>query len=444
VVLAAVLDNRDAIGEAREFLEPDSFYSDANRRIFEAACRLDDEGRSIDAAAIAGTLRASGRLEQVGGTPYLIQLIGTTPAANLTEHCRTVAELARTRAIILAAQSIAAEGYGSTANDGYASRAEQVMFDATASRIQQWPAEPIRPIVSRVFEDMAKRTTDAEVVTGINLPWASMRHTFPGGMEFGKMHVIAARPGMGKSVWCSELCRSCSAPTCGALIASLEMTRDELAERMLAAESMVPGVTIRFGELSSDQWSSLTGAASALMRLPVSIWYRPGASLPLIRSTIRREAARMRNELGVELRIVVVDYMQLIRSTLRQSRETEISDVSRELTCLAGETGVALIAVSQLNREAEKRPNKRPQLSDLRESGSIEQDAYSVSFLYRDEYYERDKSEEPGVCEVITAKHRNGPTGVVKLRFRGEISRFDDLTQESQCSDEYNDLDRYP
>lgn len=449
-VLSAILTEPTALGDAREILTAADFYADSNRRIYEAACAIDDSGSSVDLVSVAGALNDTGRLKQVGGSPYLLQLIEGTPACHdVEQHCRRVAEKARVRRVILTAQTIAAEGYGESACDPrWSERVEQRMFDAVERGAHASPTSMVGPLAQQIIVDAGRRSDapDTQAI-GVRLPWPEMRGKFPGGIRRRMVHVVAARPGMGKSAYCSDLCRRVAGPELGALIVSLEMPGDDIALRILSAESCVSQTTIANGEPTRDQWCALTDAAATLDRLPVAVCFRPGASIPIVRSTIRREAARMRAEHGATLGLVVVDYLQIMRGPNRQSRESEVSEISRELLVIAGELDVALVAVSQLNRDLEKRPNKRPQLSDLRESGAIEQDAYSVTFLYRDDYYDAD-CPKPGICEVSVAKHRNGPIGSSELRFRGELCRFDSLTEEAlernDAIDDFDCAERYP
>jgi len=439
-VLSAVLASAEALDEVRGCMRPHDMFSTANRYILEAALKLDEAGKHVDVVSVTGALHDAERLNAVGGVEALARLVDEPLSPTAIEtHCRTIADKARVRRMIATAYQIAAEGYAPHDDmDAWLHSAEQAVFDAAEDGRSVGKTESIQPLVLRVMAEIEARGEDSmSGVDGIWMPWRSLAGVMP-TLRLGKVHVVAGRPGMGKTAFATELARLCAGPDCGVLILSLEMTKDELVQRLLAAEAVQNVQTIMEGEPAADDWPGLTAAAERLRALPIAIRHCPGAAVSLLRATVRREAARM-NRAGVPLKLVIVDYLQLLAGNRRKgdSRDTEVGDISRGLVSLAGEFHVAVIAVSQLNREVEKRPNKRPQLSDLRESGAIEQDAYSVTFLYRDDYYD-EHSKEPGVAEVRVAKHRNGRTGTARLRFVGESCRFDDIEDPD---DGYSDLD---
>lgn len=439
-VLSAVLGPPFALDDVRDYLSAADFYSDANRRVFEAACAVHDGGGSIDLVSVASRLKDTNRLDQVGGTAYLVQLVDAVPAcADVATHCRTVADKALQRRIILAAQTVVAEGYAAHDDVGeWAQRAEQIVFDAAEKAVAQWPTETAAEVIPRVFHDTEERQAGtAKTTRYFPMPWASLREFYPSGLARSKVHVVAARPGIGKSAFCSEIVRQSAGRGLGALIVSLEMPKEDIVARLLSAHSSVHLKTILHERPSADEWSAMTSAGVELSRLPISVCFRPGATIAHIRSIIRREAARMKRERGCELGLVVVDYMQMIAGQWRGNREAEVADFSRQLAWIAGEFDVALVEVSQLNREVEKRTDKRPQLSDLRESGAIEQDADSIIFLYRDDYYD-ERSKWPGLCEVRVAKNRNGGTGMVRLTFTRKCCAFDAESEEQQGAWDWN------
>jgi replicative DNA helicase len=435
-VLSAVLGPPFAIDDARDHLSAADFYADANRRVFEAACAVHDGGGSIDLVSVASRLKDTNRLNQVGGTAYLVQLVDATPAcAEVATHCRVVAGKSLQRRIILAAQTVVAEGYAAHDDVGeWAQRAEQIVFDAAEKAVAQWPTETAAEVVPRLFREAEERQAGRARATEryFPVPWAALREFYPSGLPRSKVHVVAARPSMGKSAFCSELARQGSGRGLGALIVSLEMPREDIVARLLSAHSSVELNTIKHGRPNVNEWSAMTSAGVELSRLPISVCFRPGATIAHIRSIIRREAVRMKREAGCELGLVIVDYMQIISSAWRSgSREAEVADFSRQLLAIAGEFNIALVEVSQLNRKVEERTDKRPQLSDLRESGAIEQDADSIIFLYRDDYYD-DRSKWPGLCETRVAKNRNGGTGMARLTFTRKCCAFDSESDEQQ------------
>jgi replicative DNA helicase len=444
-VASAVLTNPSVLDVVRDLLEPFDCFDLLTRRVLESAYRIDDSGEAVDPVSVMTDLQGRGHLSSMGGSPAIAELTDGYPyVTDVASHCRAVADKARLRRIVDAARIITGEGAGQIDDvEAWAQRSEQRLFDASADRCRNSSAtETLAQLLPRVAQDMQDRCDGGEAYHDahyVPVPWRAVKQIFPAGLMRPKFHVVAGRPGMGKSVFCSELMRQVCGPQCGGLLFSLEMTKLELTQRMLAAESKRPLETIMTGEPDSDDWRLITTATERLSMLPIAIRYRPGATVATIRSTIRREAARMRREQGVDLSLVVVDYLQLVNHARQRgdTQETAVANTSKALMTMAGEFDVALVGVSQLNRSLEGRPNKHPVLSDLRESGAIEQDAYSVNFLYRDEYY-REDSPDKGICEVITAKHRNGRTGTARLKFTGQWGRFDNIGGDDG---DFTDLD---
>ena len=438
-VLGALLSSPESIDVSRELIEPSDMFAVPHRTVLEAVYRTDDAGDAVDVVSVATVLQSTGKLQWIGGSSFLAQLMDAPAVADVATHCRTIADKARLRRIINAAATIQNEGYGDVACEQWSQRAEQLIFEAAESERRSDHTELLKAVLPRLHDSMAARSEEQDPTESefVRAPWAATRSALSGrGLCLCKGYVVADRPGMGKSALCSDLLRRGCCLGCGGLYISLEMPKSDLAARMLAAESGVALDTILSGEPSRDDWSKLTAATEALAKKPIALRYAPGASIPLIRSVVRRESSRM-SRMGSPLRIVVVDYLQLVRGNRQRgdSREAEVSEISRALTAMAGEFRVAMVSVSQLNRSLESRPNKRPQLSDLRESGAIEQDADTVMFLYRDDYY-NEESEAEGKCEVIIAKQRNGKTGTHTLEFHGDICSFED--------DEFSDLDAPP
>lgn len=449
VISAAVL-HPDALEVALEHLRPDDFWLDRHRIIFQAMIDLDAASTKLDAVTIAGHLRAQGSLDRVGGTPEIGRLLDATPAvAHVLDHARVVADRARQRRVVQAGRTIMAEGAAVVPDlDEFCRMAEQRVSDAAEDRDQVDAAVDLGTCAAAVIEELSERAKLEYSGVGQRCGLVEVDNKL-GGWEPG-VHVIAGRPAMGKSAYAKGVMRGLVEQTGGlGVFISLEMPKEQLAMRMLSAESKVPLARIRSGTVTSGEMSTLAEAAQALGRLPISLRFCPGATIQDIRSTIRRALRDQRLKFGKDLHLscVVVDYIQLARS-LGRTREEEVSAVSRALMHMAGELTCPILALSQLNRGVESRSDKRPQLSDLRESGAIEQDAYTVQFLYRDEYYFED-SADAGLAEVIVAKGRNVQTGTVKVAFRGEYTLFENDMDTQFAEDASAQLDpdfdvRYP
>jgi replicative DNA helicase len=352
------------------------------------------------------------------------------------EHAGIVRSKAQLRRMIAVCRTLIAEAQTAVGDvTEFMQSCEQRVFDAAESAAVTEMAELIDVIIPEALADIGeRRQAGCVVVSGIETGFTELTNKLNGYIR-GKLYITAGRPGMGKSAFLSNTGRAVAGKVVGGTVrigeafvcVSAEMTKLEQALRLLAAEADVSIAKLMSGDVTDAEWVRILGAAETLRKLPIALGYAPGASVPQIRSTVRRKMRELRRKFGKDLRLglIGVDYIQILRGT-SHAREQEVSEISRGLLHMAGEFDAPVMALSQLNREVEKRPNKRPQLSDLRESGAIEQDAYAVLFLYRDEYY-NEQSEEKGVVEVNVAKHRNGPTGVVKLAFEGASTRFDDL-----------------
>jgi replicative DNA helicase len=467
-VLSAILLAPEAFDQVQEFLRHEHFYSDANRRIFESMVELNANGRPVDIVSVAGFLRDRNRLQQVGGTPYLSQLSDATPAvAHVESHAKTIREKWRLRQLIGTCQRFAAEGYGDCGDvQGFIDQAEQAVFDI--GRIPETSSiVPVKDAIHGAFQILAEAARRGGRVTGIETGYTELDKRCA-GLHNGDLYIVAGRPGMGKTAFVLNMAVNVAKPqrvqvaADGAAIAeapveepgyavaffSLEMPREQLASRILACEARVDVSRLRSGDLRRDDWNKLTEAAARLGRLPLWLDDTPALTLLDLRAKIRRLQADIKHAerdglpVAKGLGLVAVDYLQLMQGRRDAgSREQEISELSRGLKQLAKEMSVPVLALSQLNRSVETRgtKDKRPQLSDLRESGAIEQDADTIFFIYRDEYYFPDTPDK-GVAELIIAKQRNGPTGKVMTKFTAEYTRFDNL-----ASDEYDfdELDNY-
>ena len=466
-VLSAVIVSPEGFDRVQEFLAPDHFYSDANRHIYEAVVALQAEGQPVDMVTVRGWLKDRNRLEQVGGSAYLVQLTDATPAvANVEAHARAIHAKWRLRKLIGACQRFAAEGYGDCGEvQGFIDQAEQAVFEI--ARIPEGSrVRPVKDAILGAFEILENAAKRGGAVSGIPTGFYELDRKCA-GLHDGDLYIVAGRPGMGKTAFVLNVAVNVASPMresadsgdpysesavetpgYGVGFFSLEMPREQLASRLLAAEARVDVGKIRAGNLKSDDWNKLTDAANRLSRLPLWIDDSPALTILDLRAKVRRLMADIERggEDGVSakrLGLVVIDYLQLMQGRRgASSREQEISEMSRGLKQLAKELGVPVLALSQLNRSVETRTtkDKRPQLSDLRESGAIEQDADAIIFIYRDEYY-FPESPDQGQAEIILAKQRNGPTGKVQVRFTREFTRFDNLAREDYEVDQFDEFD---
>jgi replicative DNA helicase len=461
-VLSAVMLAQEAFDRVAEFLRPEHFYSGANQRIFEAVLALQNDSHPVDVVTVAGWLRDRGLLQQIGGTPYLAQITDAIPTiAHVETHGRTVQAKHRLRRLIGTCQDFAAVGYGDCGDvQGFIDQAEQAIFDL-ARQPEASAVISLKQAIHGAFGILSEAAKRGGGITGFATGFHDL-DKMTAGLHKGDLYIVAARPGMGKTSFVLNLAAQLAEPRrvavegsadvgealgTGVVFFSLEMPREQLASRLLASDAGVDVSKIRSGNIGKDDWINLTESASKLGHLPLWLDDTPAIGLLDVRARVRRLQAEIgrRGSDGPKaerLGLVVIDYLQLMSGRPGvQSREQEISELSRGLKQLAKEMGVAVIALSQLNRSVETRTtkDKRPQLSDLRESGAIEQDADCIMFIYRDDYYFPETT-EPDTAELIVAKQRNGPTGKVKLRFNKACTRF-----ENRASDEYefNELDGF-
>lgn len=442
-ILGAVLLEPERFDQVAEVLSPEHFYADSNRRIWEAILALQEASKPLDIVAVAEHLRGTGRLQQVGGTPYLAQLLEQPAIANLRPHAEEIRAKWRLRQIISVCQKSHAEAYDAGGEvQEFLDRVESQVFEVAQNDTQTDRLVRAHEALTDAFSDLRRRAESGNGITGTPSGLAALdRRTT--GQHAGDLYIVAGRPGMGKSGL--ALCKALHAASqgIGALFLSLEMPRDQLAMRAAAVEGRVDVSRIRSGVLRSQDWDRLVSAGNRISGLPLWFDDTPGLTLLALRAKIRRTQTQCRDR-GMKLGLVVVDYLQLMRGPKSQSREQEVSALSRSLKEIAKEFGVAMVVLSQLNRSVETRSpkDKRPQLSDLRESGSIEQDADAVMFVYRDEYYHKESADQ-GIAEIIIAKQRNGPTGTCKVRYLAEFTRFENLPdgyESSEPRSEFDDL----
>ncbi|MDW8246768.1 MAG: replicative DNA helicase [Sandaracinaceae bacterium] len=429
-VLGGILLENAAMNTVLQILTPSDFYSRANAIIFEAMIELFRKGEPVDTITLRNWLVDHGKLESAGGDSHLLSLTNTIPAiAHIERHAEIVREKSLVRQVISACHEIAAIGYSDYGNaEEFLDYAEKKIFDIGKNRGGA-PYEHVKEIVYRTVEQIQEAAQRGEHIIGLPTGLTKLDE-MTAGLKGSELIVIAGRPGMGKTAFALNIAVSAaSSRKIVVAIFSLEMRKEELVRRLLCSEARVDGSRMRSGMLSVQEWKRLMAVAAPLTDLKIFI----DDTAALTVTALRAKARRLKAEHGLGL--VVVDYLQLLSSGGHpESREQEISEISRSLKALAKELDVPVIALSQLNRGVENRPgkDKRPQLSDLRESGAIEQDADLILFVYRPEVYAKDEVEREklrGLAEIIIGKQRSGPTGKVRCRFLHEYTRFENLEE---------------
>lgn len=432
-VLGGVLLENEALNKALEILRPEDFYREAHRKIFSALIDLSDKGEPADLVTLTAALQQKGDLEAVGGSAYLATLVDYVPtAANIVYYCRMVKDKAVSRRLIQVATEIATRGYEGGDVEADLDWAEKSIFEIAGSK-----AKPsyfsTREIMKDTFKTIEKLYDRKELITGVPTGFSDL-DLMTAGLQGGDLVIIAARPSMGKTAFCLNIVEHAAlhaAKPVPSIVFSLEMGKEQLVQRLLCSVSRVDASRLRTGHLGESDWPKLTNGAGLLSEAPIFIDDTPSISVLELRAKARRLKAE--HDLG----LVVVDYLQLMQGRNAESRQQEISEISRSLKALAKELHVPVVALSQLNRSLESRTDKRPMMADLRESGAIEQDADVIMFIYRDAVYceackRRDNSCDKGHdkdAEVIIGKQRNGPIGSVHLTFRGEFTRFENQSK---------------
>jgi replicative DNA helicase len=429
-VLGAMLLDADAALKALELLDDTMFYRDAHRRVFRNMAVLLERGKVIDPVLLRDEMERKGDLEAAGGTEYFAVLLDTVPtAANIEYHCRIVREKALLRRLIEVGTGVVQSAYeGRQDVDTLLDEAEQRIFEVSYQRGTQ-EAVRIKELMWHTMERIEARHRGDDSVRGVPSGYVDL-DVKTNGFQKSDLIIVAARPSMGKTALCLNMAANAALEAkLPVAIFSLEMSRDQVVERLLAAESFVDLHRLRSGHLRDDDYPKMSRAAGLLGTAP--IWIDDTPALGLLE--LRSKARRLRAEHGIAL--FVVDYLQLIRGPSNaDNRQEEISFISRSLKALARELATPVVALSQLSRAPEQRGgDRRPMLSDLRDSGAIEQDADLVLFIYRAEMYpglkEKDETTPEGVAELHLAKHRNGPTGTIKLVFHKQYTRFDNYTE---------------
>jgi len=426
-VLGSMLLEKDAIGTAVELLDENVFYKEANRIVFASIVKLYDLNKAVDTITLVEELKKQGSLEEVGGPSYITTLTASIPtAANIEHYAKIVKEKAVLRNLISTSSQIISESYdGSIDADMLLDKAERMVFDI-ASRKVEAKTFSLKDIIKDSIETIDSLYQRKENVTGLATGFHDF-DTMTAGLHPSDFIVVAGRPSMGKSALVS-----CIAEHIGVIekkpiaFFSLEMSKEQLVQRMLCSHAKVDSHKVRTGFLSQSDWPRLVSAAGKLSEAPIFIDDTPGISV----LELKAKARRMKAQYNIEL--IVLDYLQLMKGPRGvDNRQQEISEISRSIKALARELSVPVIGVSQLSRAVEQRSDRRPQLSDLRESGAIEQDADLVVLLLREEYY-NPTDENRGLAEVIIAKQRNGPVGTIRLAFINEFTRFENLARKEE------------
>ncbi len=431
-ILGGVLLDNEAINRCLELIEADDFYRESHRKIFRAMIDLSNRSEPCDLITLTDMLKRKGELEEVGGGAYLATLVDYVPtAANIAYYCRIVKEKSVTRRLITAATDIVTRGYDEeTTVDELLDGAQKTIFEISENKLR--PAfTPVGTILKDTFKRIETLYEKKEHVTGVPTGFYDL-DKMTAGFQPGDLIIIAGRPSMGKTAFSLNIAQYAAAHADSPLpvaVFSLEMSKESLVMRLLCSESRVDASRLRTGHLVDTDWHKLTHGADKLAKARLYIDDTP--AIPVLE--MRAKARRLKAENG--LGMIVVDYLQLMRGSSQESRQQEISEISRSLKALAKELEVPVVALSQLNRSLESRTDKRPMMSDLRESGAIEQDADVIMFVYRDAVYCDDCKKRDGSCtkghekdaEIIIGKQRNGPIGSVNLLFNGEFTKFENL-----------------
>ncbi len=436
-ILGGIILRNDVLLQL-ETLEIDDFYHMPHKIVFEAIRNLEAAAKPIDVVTLENEIEKKGKLEAIGGIAFLGELALRVPTVdNIMSYTEIVRDHSQARKLILASSEISEKGYedGLEIKD-YLDEAEAKIFEVTQRKDKSGP-EPLKSLVKKVFSSLDERFKQSDGITGLPTGFTDLDGK-TAGLQPTELIILAARPAMGKTSFALSLAQN--AATSGGwpcLVFSLEMSSTQLAERMLCSEARVDSSALRRGMLQRQDMTNLTYAAATLSKAPILIDDTPALSLREVRARARRWRSDPnmfpRDGTAKKCGLILVDYLQLMRGSpqaAKASREQEISEISRGLKSLAKELDCPVLALSQLNRSLEQRTDKRPQLSDLRESGAIEQDADVIMFIYRDVVYNKE-TENPHIAEIILGKNRHGATGTVETHFEGRYTRFENLSQRS-------------
>lgn len=422
-VLGAVFISPETMTSLADELVPDDFYKPANKIVFKTMLSLLEKGEPIDATTMVSALTNQGDISNIGGMTYVVELVNSTPTSKNVEHyAKLVKEKATLRKVIAKlSESLSSAYQGDISINEIIEKTEKSILDISNQNAGTG-FRNVADILDTHMQIVETRSQTDGFVTGLSTGFVGL-DKITTGLHEGNLIILAARPAMGKTALALNIAKHvASMERKPAVIFSLEMGAEELIERMVASEGMIPGYHLKTGNLSTDEWKRLVHAQSNLYDVPIFVDDTAGIRI----SDIRSKARKLSQEMG-GLGIIIIDYLQLITGSKRENRQQIVSEISRELKILAKDLRVPVIALSQLSRSVEQRQDKRPMLSDLRESGSIEQDADIVAFLYRDAYYQKeqaDSQEANNVTELILEKNRHGSLGTVKLYFHKEYTKF--------------------
>ena len=426
-VLGGLMLNNDAWFELVEIVGANDFYRTQHQLIFEAMMQLANEDQPLDAVTVSEQLRSKGLLEKAGDVIYLAELAEATPgASNVLAYAKIVKERSVMRRLVGAANKIADAVFTpeGRASDELLELAERSVFEIAEQHGRDGGPEKVAPLLARAVERVEFLYNAKGAITGVATGFTDL-DSRTAGLQQSDLVIVAARPSMGKTAFSVNIVEHAVMTGLSVLVFSMEMPSEQIVMRMLSSLGRIDQTRLRTGELQDEDWSRFTGAVSQLRDKRLYVDDTPALTPTEVRSRARRVA---REAGGLDL--IVVDYLQLMRTADKsESRTGEISEISRSLKALAKEMRCPVVALSQLNRALESRPDRRPVMSDLRESGAIEQDADVILFIYRDEVYNED-TEDKGIAEIIIGKQRNGPIGKIRLSFTGNLTKFDNLAPE--------------
>lgn len=425
-VLGAMMIDKEAISKATEILRENDFYRQDHRAVYQVIVDLFSKNQAVDMVTVTESLKREGKLDDVGGIQFITYLANAVPtAANISYHAKIVEEKSLLRQLISVSTQIAGSGYeGSEDVNSLLDNAERMILAVSERKISR-DFSPIKEVVMSAVDRIDELYNKKGGITGLATGFIDFDH-LTSGLQPSDLILIAARPSMGKTALVLNMAQNVAIREKKAVaFFSLEMSKEQLVQRMLCSEASIDSSRLRIGELEDNDWEKLIWAADGLSQADIFIDDTPGITVMEMRAKARR--------LKVEhnLQLIVIDYLQLMQGSGKKSsenRQQELSDISRSLKALARELNVPVIALSQLSRSVESRQIKRPMLSDLRESGALEQDADLVAFLYREDYYDKE-TENKNITELIIAKHRNGPVDTVKLFFHKQFTRFANLAK---------------
>jgi len=426
-ILSAILLDNSTLLDVLETLISEDFYRSAHAKMFAAITELFEKNEPVDLVTLANILKEKGQLDEVGGATYLAKLVDTAPlAVNAQHYARIIRDKASLRQLIERSNEIATRCFEDSGDvDDVIDFAEKAIFEIAGNKNKK-SFYPLSQIIGQNIDALEERQGNKTLVTGVSTGFSRLDN-LTSGFQNSDLIILAARPSMGKTALALNIARNAAIDAnTPVVVFSIEMSKEQLSMRMLCSEARIDSSRLRSGFFSREDWVSLTNAAEVLSDAEIYIDDSPDLSAMAIRAKARR--LKMDKNIG----LVIIDYLQLMKGRASaERRDLEISEISRSLKALAKELDIPVVALSQLNRKLEERHDKRPQLSDLRESGALEQDADVVAFIYRDDVYNKDENNpNKGIAELLLKKQRNGPTGEVKLTFISTYTRFEDLADD--------------